>query len=57
MTSLEYRQRLLDFDRQCGDLSDTERAWRLIEHAAYLLGRAIIARREPPLVGDDSIER
>jgi len=55
MTSLEYRQRLLDFDRQC-DLPDTERAWRLIEHAAYLLGRAIIARREPPLVGDDSIE-
>ena len=56
MTSLEYRQRLLEFDRQC-DLPDTERAWRLIEHAAYLMGRAIIARREPPLVGDDSIER
>ena len=56
MTSLEYRQRLLEFDRKC-DCSDVERAQRLIEHAAYLLGLALIARREPPLVGDDSIER
>ncbi|MFA4836463.1 MAG: hypothetical protein WC749_10390 [Dehalococcoidia bacterium] len=56
--SLAFRERLQEFDKEASDgLSDLERAARYAELAAALIIRESVGRREPPLVGDDSIER